>query len=80
KAAKAAEEESKRAASFIGRHWKGALAVLVLGLLMLFIITGLQSCTAMFGSAGTGITASSYFCEDSDMLAAEDAYAAMEAE
>ena len=80
KAAKAAAEESKRAASFIGRHWKGALAVLVLGLLMLFIITGLQSCTAMFGSAGTGITASSYFSEDSDMLAAEDAYAAMEAE
>ena len=80
KAAKAAAEESKRAASFIGRHWKGALAVLVLGLLMLFIITGLQSCTAMFGSAGTGITASSYFSEDSDMRAAEDAYAAMEAE
>ena len=80
KAAKAAAKESERAASFIGRHWKGALAVLVLGLLMLFIITGLQSCTAMFGSAGTGITASSYFSEDSDMLAAEDAYAAMEAE
>ena len=80
KAAKAAAEESKRAASFVGRHWKGALAVLVLGLLMLLVVSGLQSCTAMFGSAGTGITASSYFSEDSDMLAAEDAYAELEAD
>ena len=80
KAAKAAAEESKEAASFVARHWKGALAVLVLGLLMLLVISGLQSCTAMFGSAGTGITASSYFSEDSDMLAAEDAYAELEAD
>ena len=80
KAAKAAAEESKRAASFVARHWKGSLAVLVLGLLLLMVLTGLQSCTAMFGSAGSGITASSYFSEDSDMLAAEDAYAELEAE
>ena len=80
RAAKAAAEESKRAASFVARHWKGSLAVLVLGLLLLMVLTGLQSCTAMFGSAGSGIAASSYFSEDSDMLAAEDAYAQMEAE
>ena len=80
KAAKAAAEESKRAASFVARHWKGSLAVLVLVLLLLMVLTGLQSCTAMFGSTGSGIAASSYFSEDSDMLAAEDAYAQMEAE
>ena len=80
RAAKAAAEESKRAASFVARHWKGSLSVLVLGLLLLMVLTGLQSCTAMFGSAGSGIAASSYFSEDSDMLAAEDAYAQMEAE
>ena len=80
KVAKAAAEESKRAASFVARHWKGSLAVLVLGLLLLMVMTGLQSCTAMFGSVGGGIAASSYFSEDSDMLAAEDAYAALEAE
>ena len=80
KAAKAAAEESKRAASFVARHWKGSLAVLVLVLLLLMVLTGLQSCTAMFGSAGSGIAASSYFSEDSDMLAAENAYAALEAE
>ena len=80
KAAKAAAEESKRAASFVARHWKGSLAVLVLVLLLLMVLTGLQSCTAMFGSAGGGIAASSYFSEESDMLAAEDAYATLEAE
>lgn len=80
KAAKAAAEESKRAASFVARHWKGSLAVLMLGLLLLMVMTGLQSCTAMFGSAGSGIAASSYFSEDSDMLAAENAYATLEAE
>ena len=80
RAAKAAAEESKQAASFVARHWKGSLAVLVLGLLLLMVLTGLQSCTAMFGSAGSGIAASSYFSEDSDMLAAEDAYTQMEAE
>ena len=64
----------------MARHWKGSLAVLVLGLLLLMVTTGLQSCTAMFGSAGSGIAASSYFSEDSDMLAAEDAYATLEAE
>ena len=77
RAAKAAAGESKRAASFVARHWKGSLAVLVLGLLLLMVLTGLQSCTAMFGSAGSGIAASSYFSEDSDMLAAEDAYTQM---
>lgn len=41
KAAKAAAEESKRAASFVARHWKGSLAVLVLGLLLLMVLAGL---------------------------------------
>ena len=80
KAAKAAAEESKRAASFVARHWKGSLAVLVLGLLLLMVMTGLQSCTAMFGSTGTGLAATSYLSEDSDMLGAEAAYAALEAD
>ena len=79
-AARKAAEKGKQAASLVARHWKGSLAVLVLGLLLLMVLTGLQSCTAMFGSAGSSIAASSYFSEDSDMLAAEDAYAQMEAE
>ena len=34
----------------------------------------------MFGSAGTGVAATSYLSEDSDMLGAEAAYADMEAD
>ena len=43
--------------------------------MLMLIMGGLQSCTAMFGSAGTGLAATSYLSEDSDMLGAEAAYA-----
>ena len=79
-AAKKAAKESKKAASFVARHWKGALLIGGVGLLLMLIMGGLQSCTAMFGSAGTGLAATSYLSEDSDMLGAEDAYAGMEAD
>ena len=79
-AAKKAAKESKKAASFVARHWKGALLIGGVGLLLLLVMGGLQSCTAMFGSAGTGLAATSYLSEDSDMLGAEDAYAGMEAD
>ena len=52
--------------------------VAVFGLLALLLITGLQSCTVMAGTAGTGVTASSYFSKDKDMLGAEKAYAKLE--
>ena len=48
--------------------------------MLMLIMGGLQSCTAMFGSAGTGVAATSYLSEDSDMLGAEAAYADMEAD
>ena len=54
------------------------LIVAVFGLLALLLITGLQSCTVMAGTAGTGVTASSYFSKDKDMLGAEKAYAKLE--
>ena len=79
-AAQKAAKESKKAASFVARHWKGALLIGGVGLLLLLVMGGLQSCTAMFGSAGTGLAATSYLSEDSDMLGAEDAYAGMEAD
>ena len=51
----------------MARHWKGALLIGGVGLLLMLIMGGLQSCTAMFGSAGTGLAATSYLSEDSDM-------------
>ena len=79
-AAMKAAEKSRQAASFAARHWKGALIVGGVGLMLLLVMGGLQSCTAMFGSAGTGLAATSYLSEDSDMLGAEAAYAALEAD
>ena len=79
-AAKKAAKESKKGASFLVRHWKGALLIGGVGLMLLLIMGGLQSCTAMFGSAGTGLAATSYLSEDDDMLGAEDAYADLEAD
>ena len=79
-AARKAAEKGKQAASLVARHWKGALLIGGVGLLLMLVMGGLQSCTAMFGSAGTGLAATSYLSEDSDMLGAEAAYAGMEAD
>ena len=79
-AAKKAAQKSEKAASFVARHWKGALLIGGVGLLLLMIMGGLQSCTAMFGSTGTGLAATSYLSEDADMLGAEAAYADLEAD
>lgn len=80
KAAKKTAEEAKKGASFIVRHWKGCLIVLAAFLLIVFLIGGLQSCSVLFSGAGGGVTMSSYQSEDRDILAAEAAYCALEAE
>ena len=79
-AAKKAAKKSEKAATFVARHWKGALVIGGVGLLLLMIMGGLQSCTAMFGGTGTGLAATSYLSEDADMLGAEAAYAELEAD
>ena len=79
-AAKKAAEKAKEAAEFVARHWKGVLVVLACFLLIVMLIGGLQSCSALVGAAGGGVAASSYQSEDADILAAEAAYCALEAE
>ena len=79
-AAKKAAEKAKEAAEFVARHWKGVLVVLAGFLLIVMLIGGLQSCSALVGAAGGGMAASSYQSEDADILAAEAAYCALEAE
>ena len=59
---------------------KGVLVVLAGFLLIVMLIGGLQSCSALVGAAGGGVAASSYRSEDADILAAEAAYCALEAE
>jgi len=80
KAAVTTEKIAKSVVGFVKRHPVGALVALALVLLLVL----LQSCMGMMLSAGNGaigaIGASTFPSEDSEMLAAEAAYAGMEAD
>ena len=79
-AAMRTKEAAEKTVKFIVRNWKVVLVLLALGLLIIVLMGGLQSCSSLFGGASSSIIATSYLSEDSDMLAAEAAYSAMEAE
>ena len=80
KAAKKTAQETKRATFFVVRHWKGCLLVGGIASIVLLLFGGLSSCSLFGGNSGSGLIASSYLSEDADILGAESAYAAMEAE
>jgi len=80
KAAKKTAEETERATFFVARHWKGSLIVVGLAFVLYMLFGGLSSCSMMGGNSGSALIASSYLSEDADILGAESAYAAMEAE
>lgn len=77
---KSGRKRQRKQREFVARHWKGVLVVLAGFLLIVMLIGGLQSCSALVGAAGGGVAASSYQSEDADILAAEAAYCALEAE
>ena len=74
------KEAAEKTVKFIVRNWKVVLVLLALGLFVIFLLGALQSCSSIFGGTSSSIIATSYLSEDSDMLAAEAAYSAMEAE
>lgn len=80
KSAKKAAENTKKSAGFLKRHWKGALIVLALLLIVSFLLSVVSSCSVMMQSGVSAIGASTYPAEDADMLAAEAQYCALEAE
>lgn len=80
KAAKGAAVKTEQAAAFIARHKKGFLIAVVLLLLLAMLMGGLSSCSVIFQSTISALTATSYPSRDEDMLGAEAAYAAKEAE
>lgn len=60
---------------------KGYLVVILgIGVLLLFLIGSVSSCSVMAGSGISSFVSTSYLSEDKDMLDAESAYCAMEAE
>ena len=78
KTATATERLTARAVEFVKSHPAGAV-VAVLCVLLLFAMQSCSSTMLMLGNAGAGaLGASTYPCEDRDMLAAEAAYCALE--
>ena len=80
RSAKKGAEAAKKAGEFIARHKKVFLIIGGIGLVLVLLLGLLQSCSSMFGGGVSNIVASSYLSEDSDLLAAETAYCAMEDE
>ena len=80
KAAKKAAEETRKAALFVARHPVGVLIAIAALLLFIIIFAGLSSCSSMFSGAVNGVVGTSYTSEDSDLVAVENNYAAMENE
>ncbi|HIS16430.1 MAG TPA: peptidase M23, partial [Candidatus Scatomorpha merdavium] len=80
KSAKKAAEKEKKTAQFIYRHRKGIGIAAALFIVAAFIMNALTSCSVFLqgGLSSVGITTFPSSAED--MLAAEAAYAAMEAE
>lgn len=80
KAAKRAAEDTKKASEWIAEHKKGFLIALAILLVALFLLNIASSCSVLVEGGVTALGVSTYPSEDSDMLAAEAQYCAMEAE
>ena len=80
KAARKTAEATQKTAEFVTRHWKGV--VLLIAALLLFIMTaaGVSSCSSLVSGLMNGVLGTSYTSEDSDLVAVENNYAAMENE
>ena len=79
-AAGASQTAAKEAAAFAGRHPAGVIIAIAALLLFIMVSVGLSSCGAMFFGSMNSVLGTSYTSEDSDLVAAEQSYAAMENE
>ena len=80
KAARKSAEKTKQAGSFLIRHRRGLALIISLLFIFILIFTGLSSCSSLLSGGLNGILGTSYTSEDSDLVAVENAYAAMESE
>ena len=79
-AAGASQTAAKKAAAFAGRHPAGVIIAIAALLLFIMVSVGLSSCGAMFSGSMNSVLGTSYTSEDSDLVATEQSYAAMEHE
>ena len=77
-AAGASQTAAKKAAAFAGRHPAGVIIAIAALLLFIMVSVGLSSCGAMFSGSMNSVLGTSYTSEDSDLVAVESNYAALE--
>ena len=76
--AQKAAEGAKKTTVFVYRHRRGFGIVIGFFLLLSMMLNSLSSCSLLFEGVLSGVASTTYPSEDSDMLGAEAAYAAME--
>ena len=78
--AKKAAENTKKSAEFLSKHWKGALIVIAILLIAAFLLSAAASCSVILQGGVSAFGSSSFTADDTDMLAAEASYCALETE
>ena len=80
KSAKKAAEKERKSERFIVRHKKGIGIAVALFLVVAFFLNALTSCSVLVEGGLSGVGLTTYPSADEDLLGAEAAYSAMEAE
>jgi cell wall-associated NlpC family hydrolase len=78
KAAQKTAEAAKNTAAFVGRHWKGILIAIAALLLLIMVIAGVSSCSAMLSGGLNAVLGTSYTSEDADLKDVEQDYTGLE--
>lgn len=79
-AARKAKDAFKETFIYVKHHSRVVLLIIGIGACVGLLFGGMSSCSIMGGSGVSGVFMTSYLSEDADMLAAEAAYADLEAE
>ena len=79
-AAQKAKDAFKETFIYVKNHSRVVLLIIGIGACVGLLFGGISSCSIMGGSGVSGVFMTSYLSEDADMLAAEAAYADLEAE
>ena len=80
KLARKAAEETRKKVMFVARHPVGVAIAIGVLLLFIMIFAGLSSCASIFSGGASTVVGTSYVAEDTEMIGAEQDYAALEAD